>query len=173
MKKLIGKGMFSKAYQVGENEVELHSFCMSKECYAMFSQENKFAPVIELIDRKDDGAGIYKMPLYPKIKAPKKQLNAHAYKLYRQLQNVQNKYLDNYFKEGSYKFFGYNEFCEAVESSDIESDDKEEIISLASDVCNGIDIRNLRFEISPRNISANPDGSLVMLDCFFDISKIY
>lgn len=47
MRKLIGRGTFSKAYQTGESTVELVTTCPAKECYAMFSQGNPFAPQIE------------------------------------------------------------------------------------------------------------------------------
>lgn len=155
-RKLIGKGAFSKAYQVSETEVEIVSICPAKECYAMFSQGNTFAPVIEKIDYREDGFSVYSMPLYPKVTAPKKQLNTKAYAIYSTLRNIATTYAMDYYK-----------FVEAVESSDLEDEVKESVIELCSDACNGIDPADMGFEISPRNITTDEAGNLIMLDCFF------
>jgi len=155
-RKLIGKGTFTKAYQVGENEVEVVSFCPAKECYALFSQGNDFAPVMERVDYLDSGEGVYAMPLYPKVTAPKKQLNDESYNVYKVLRDIGNAWDMN-----------YNKFCDLVNASTLLDDIKEAVLDLAGDVCNVIDCYDLGFEISPRNISVKEDGSLVMLDCFF------
>lgn len=157
-RKLIGKGAFTKAYQVGENEVEVHSFCPAKECYAMFSQGKQFAPVIE---RKE--TNVYKMPLYPKVRAPSRDLNPRSYAVYKKL-----RFLFKYTRES----LDYYNFCKYVNMTDLEPSDKESLIDLASDVCNAIDCKELRFEISPRNISHDKDGNLIMLDCFFSIATL-
>ena len=155
-RKLIGTGTFTKAYQVGENEVEVVSFCPAKECYALFSQGNTFAPVMERVDYLDSGAGVYAMPLYPKVAAPKKQLNAESYSVYKVLRDISGKWDMN-----------YNKFCDLVNTSTLLNDIKEAVLELADDVSNAIDCYDFGFEISPRNISVKEDGSLVMLDCFF------
>lgn len=156
MRKLIGKGTFTKAYQVSETEVEIVSICPAKECYAMFSQGNTFAPAIEKIDYREDGFSVYSMPLYPKVTAPKKQLNTESYKIYQALRTI----------SGQWKMT-YNKFVEQVEALDISEEAKESIIEIASDVGNGIDCDDMGFEISPRNISTDNNGNLIMLDCFF------
>lgn len=156
MRKLIGKGTFTKAYQVGETEVEIVSICPAKECYAMFSQGNTFTPVIEKVDYREDGFSVYSMPLYPKVTAPKKQLNAKAYTIYTTLKAISGQYNMTYYK-----------FVEAVEASNLEEEDKESIIEIAGDVGNGIDCDDMGFEVSPRNITTDNNGNLIMLDCFF------
>lgn len=158
MRKLIGKGTFSKAYQIDDNKIELVSTCPAKECYAMFSQDNPLAPKIE---RSFDKENTFIMPLYPKMKAPKKQLNADAYGLYMHLKSV------------VYQCLNYYDFTKAIEKSTCLSDEqKENINSLANDVCNGIDCDNMRFEISPRNISCDDQGNIILMDCFFDVKKL-
>ena len=156
MRKLIGKGSFTKAYQISENEVEIVSICPAKECYAIFSQGNSFAPKIERIDYREDGFSVYSMPLYPKVTAPKKQLNAKAYEIYSTLRNIAQTYAMNYYK-----------FYDAVQASSLDDDVKEAVCELCSDVCNGIDTQDMGFEISPRNITTDDNGNLIMLDCFF------
>lgn len=151
MRKLIGKGSFSKAYQTGENSVELVSTCPTKECYALFSEGNSFAPILERDYQKED---TYKMPLYPKMRAPKQQLNEDGYRVYKALRTLCAR---NYF-----------DFCEKVNTLDTLSEqEKEEICFLAGDVCNAVDPQDLGFEISPRNITHDEQGNLIMLDCFF------
>ena len=156
MKKLIGKGAFTKCYQISETEVEIVSICPAKECYAMFSQGNTFAPKIDKIDYPEDGFSVYSMPLYPKVTAPKKQLNPQAYEIYKTLRNIAMSYAIDYYK-----------FVKEVESSVLNEDVKEAIIELCSDACNGIDPQDMGFEISPRNITTDDNGNLIMLDCFF------
>lgn len=125
MRKLIGKGSFTKAYQIGEDKVEVVSICPAKECYAFFSQGNIFAPIIEKIDYLENGNSVYHMPLYPKVSAPKKQLNETAYKIYQTLRSISGEFGMN-----------YNLFCKEVEATDLEEDVKEEILNLVGDVCN-------------------------------------
>jgi hypothetical protein len=160
MRKLIGKGAFTRAYQIGLNQVETISSCPAKECYAMFSQGNPFAPVIEHIGQTNDGKGIFHMPLYPKIKSIKTQFNAESLHVYRQLRKLEL-WADS-----------YNVFCNMVNDLLLTDQQKEDIISLAGDVCNAIDCRNLRFEISPRNVSCDENGNLIMLDCFFCMKEL-
>lgn len=155
MRKLIGKGSFTKCYQISETEVEVVSICPSKECYALFSQDNLFAPVIEKIDYLATGYSVYHMPKYPRITAPKKQLNEKAYAIYKALRYISNFNMD------------YYEFVQIVEELALTAEVKKEIIDLCSDVCNAIDPQDVRFEISPRNITTNDRGDLIMLDCFF------
>lgn len=159
MRKLIGKGAFSRAYQIGESQVEVISSCPTKECYAMFSQGNPFAPVIEHIGQKDE-KGIFHMPLYPKIKSIKTQFNARALHVYRELRKL------------GLDAENYQHFCKMVENLSLTQDEKDNIISLASDVCNAIDCRDMRFEISPRNVSCDGNGNLIMLDCFFCMKQL-
>lgn len=100
------------------------------------------------------------MPLYPKIRAASKQLNAKSYQLYKELRQIESGI--NYYK-----------FTKVIEEHPrISEKDKENINSLASDVCNGIDPEKMRFEISPRNISCDKDGNMVMMDCFFCLKTL-
>jgi hypothetical protein len=155
-RKLIGKGSFTKAYLLNDGTVEVESICPAKECYALFSKGNSFAPIIDRTDYLDSGVCVYKMPLYPKCRAPKRELNTTAYKVYTELRKLSCQFA-----------MTYNKFTAAVEALSLEEDTKEEIISLAGDVANAIDCNDMGFEISPRNISYTAEGGLVMLDCFF------
>lgn len=170
MRKLIGKGAFTRAYQIGENEVEVVSRCPAKEAYALFSQGNPLAPVIEKHDCLDDGSQVYRMPLYPKVRAPKQQLNAQAYAAYKVLRDIMDKY---HAKAHSGHKTGYDELWRMIDASQLDDYHKEYVEDLLSDVCNAIDCDDLGYEISPRNISVTPSGGLVMLDCFFSRKALF
>jgi len=164
MRKLIGKGTFTKVYQISETEVEVITTCPTKEMYAMFSQGRMFAPKVT---RNYDKENAYFMPLYPKVKAVKKQLNEHAYNVYRALQEIHTDIWKNCKGDT-----GYHRFCHIVEKSTrLTEEEKENIIDLAGDVCNNMDPDDMRFEISPRNITFDEQGNLILLDCFFS-SKV-
>lgn len=157
MRKLIGKGTFTKAYQTGPETVEIISSCPTKECYALFSQGNPFAPQIERNYAKDNA---FLMPLYPKLKKSKGQLSGRGYQVYKALRTLP-------------LGLNYHEFCASVNNLDtLTTEEKENITSLAGDVCNAIDPHDMRFEISPRNITHDPAGNLVLLDVFFSLKAL-
>lgn len=166
MKKLIGKGAFSRAYQVSENKVELHSTCPAKECYALFSQDNPLSPVIEKEGFNRNGKPVYIMPLYPKVKAPKKQLNKKSYSLYKSLKDA-----FNCSTIADYYWF-YSVTQQLASDNKISIQDMENLQSLADSVGNAIDPKDMRFEISPRNITHDENGNLVLLDCFFSLKTL-
>lgn len=156
-RKLIGKGSFTKAYQISETQVEVVTTCPSKECYAIFSQGNPFAPVIEKLDYLESGESVYLMPLYAKVKAPSRELNEESLAVYKALRVINNTYSVN----------DYHKFCAAIDGTSLPEDVKDDIKDLCGDVANGIDCYDLGFEISPRNIAVGEGGQLIMMDCFF------
>lgn len=168
MRKLIGKGAFTRAYQIGDNEVEIITTCPAKEAYALFSQGNPLAPVIEKHDYRDDGKSVYRMPLYPKMRAPKQQLTAQAYAAYKALRGIMQQYHALPVRQAN-----YNVLFDMVTLSPLDDEHKANVLDLLSDVCNAIDCYDLGYEISPRNISVTPDGGLVMLDCFFSRKALF
>lgn len=153
-RKLLGRGAFTTAFQISETVAEIKTTCPAKECYAMFSQGNPLAPVIEHVDSTDTHR-IYHMPVYAKILSAKKQLNPAAYKLYTELSKISCTVID------------YYDFIKSLDVLDLTEEDKENVIELTNDVANGINPENFGFEISRRNIAANENGDLIMLDCFF------
>lgn len=156
-RKLIGRGTFTKAFQISETEVEVITTCPSKECYAIFSQGNPFAPVIEKTDYLDSGESVYLMPFYSKVKSPSRELNKESLEVYEALRAINN----------TYSVKDYYEFCNAIDATTLPEEAKENIKELCGDVANGIDCYDLGFEISPRNIAISEGGQLIMLDCFF------
>jgi len=155
----IGKGSFSTVYKLNSNKVLIKSNDYTKECMAHgWGFDSSLFPKVSFEDND-----FYSMKLYPKCKAPKKELNKRSYERYtllRKLMNetfTHNKY-DKYDK--LYKLF-----------SDIKDKTlKEALLNAIDGLSNyGSDIG---FEISPRNISFTKSGNLILLDCFFFISQL-
>lgn len=148
--KLIGKGLFSKVYQLNEKEVLIKSEDLVKECLALYIGSKLF-PKCEIIDR-----GLYKMKYYPKVTSLKESLKPAQYKLYRELRELSIGYVknrhDNYYK--------WREQFETVRNKNVReqlTDALDELINYGSDIS---------FEISPRNVAVDK-GNLILLDCFF------
>lgn len=167
MRKLIAKGTFTKVYQISETQVEVVTTCPTKEAYAMFSQGNPFAPKVERDYNKEN---TFIMPLYPKIRSPKKQLNPHGYHIYTTLRAIHGEIWTNVKGET-----GYHRFCHFVEKNTrLTEEEKQNIIDLAGDVAQTMyDADDMRFEISPRNITCDAEGNLIMLDCFFSSKLLH
>lgn len=149
--KLIGKGAFTKAYLLDNGRVQLHSCCPIKECMAHgWFPESELFPKLTYVD-----VGVYEMDYLTRVTAPKRQLNEASYKLYKALQLV-------YAHPTTIDYFSIYKSLE----KHLEGFKELEEILEALDACSnwGTDIG---FEISPRNISVDDKGNLILADCFF------
>ena len=153
--KVIGKGLFTTAYQSpnDRNRVVLKSRDPVKECMAIgWFPDSKLFPKVRRISYPDaDGIQTYEMKKYPKCTAPKQQLNAKHYEIYKALRGVCFTLMDietlkvpRYVKE-------------------VLQDAYHAVSSYGSPL----------FEISPRNISYTPSGRLILLDCFYLYEERY
>lgn len=149
--KLIGKGAFTKAYLLENGRVQLHSVCPIKEAMAWgWFPDSPLFPKIDFVDSQ-----VYEMDYLIRVTAPKRQLNEKSYKLYKALQLV---YTD-------YKAICYHSIYKSLESNLAGFEELETMLE-ALDACSNCG-SDLGFEISPRNISADNDGNLILADCFF------
>ena len=155
--KLIGKGRFSTAYQ-NKNTVYIKSQDPVKECFALFPVNSSYFPKVSLSDLPEFD---YKMPLYNKVRAPKKQLNDISLVIYQELRELfKNIPIPFSKKESDYSIL-YRLFSGIKSSKRL----KTALINAIDHLANyGADIG---FEISPRNIAATKSGNLILLDCFF------
>lgn len=164
MKKLLGRGTFTRAYLLESGEVELHSIDPVKECLALWGfGDSQLWPKIERIDYID-GVGVYRMPRYEKPKSLKKALNAHDWEFYKALRALPCSI--GFEKESELK----NRWHEKFDTLKNQFSDYVEALHEALDSLGnyGFDIC---FEISPRNVAVK-DGNLILLDCFFLRSKL-
>lgn len=149
--KLIGKGAFTKAYLLDDGRVQLHTCCPIKESMAWgWFPDSKLFPKLTYVD-----VGVYEMDYLTRVTAPKRQLNEASYKLYKALQLVY----------GDYDAIDYFSIYKSLEKHLEGFKELEEVLE-ALDACSnwGTDIG---FEISPRNISVDDKGNLILADCFF------
>lgn len=84
MKKLIGKGMFTKAYLLDSGKVEIHSVDPVKECMALWGFGDSYLwPILE-----SKGDEIYTMDYLPKTPSLKNSLEPRQYQLYSALRKL-------------------------------------------------------------------------------------
>ena len=153
--KLIGKGVFSKVYQLNESEVLIKSDDYAKECMSEFVN-SELVPSIERI-----GEGLFKMEYFEKVKSLKTALNKDQYAFYLELRSLEVPYNT---KEVEFYFRWRDQFLR-LSNEDYANDLLDVIDSLSN---YGTDIS---FEISPRNVAVK-DGKLILLDCFFIRSQL-
>lgn len=162
--KLIGKGSFTKCYDLGNGTVYLDTVDQIKEVMALgWFPDSKLFPEIKLAE---DGEG-YVQPLYRKVSAPKRKLKEGDYKLYKTLRDV---YL-NFSRSSINKYDSYSDWYKAFSECSELADDVACLLLEALDACSntGYDIS---FEISPRNIALDDEGNMILLDCFYNISQL-
>lgn len=159
--KLIGKGAFTKCYQLSEDKVLLKTEDPIKECMAhgWFPDSELFPEVSH-----SDVEGCYEMKYYPKVRSLKNNLSPDQYRLYKELRLIFSE-----FRQPVNPYDRYNAWHDAFECSDLDQDIKETMQyallacgNYGTDVC---------FEISPRNVAVD-DGKVVLLNCFFMESKL-
>jgi len=157
--KLIGKGLFTKAYLKDENTVELHSIDKVKECMAMgFFPEHKLFPTIKQADNRDDmgEVKVYEEKFYPKVSSIKNNVSARDWKLYQLLRKL---FISGWGNES------YSLWVEAFKTLPEEyKDERDALLEACDALANYGD--DCYFEISPRNV-ATDNNSLILLDCFF------
>lgn len=164
--KLLGKGLFSKVWDEGKT-VLIHSVCPVKECIAMgWGPSSKLFPRIERLDDPNDydDTRAYRMKKYERITAPKQQLNARSYKLYKILRGLDVNPFNSPIHRRSWDW--YEAFNQIPNEFKTQREALKEMIH-----CLGNYGQDFAFEISPRNIAATGSGNLVLLDCFFSVSK--
>lgn len=154
--KLIGKGLFSKCYQLSAKEVLIQTNDHVKECNALFMPYISFIPQIERVD--DD---LYVMEYYPKVTSLKNELRPKEYELYKELRS-----LDIGYNVKSYNLMD----AWRGQFNTIKNKRIREGLNEALD-CYGNYGTDICFEISPRNVAVK-NGKLILLDCFFIKSQM-
>lgn len=158
--KLLGKGAFTKAYQMDNGRVFLKSVCRAKECMSMgWFPDCSLFPIVE----SGEEQGTYEMDYLTRVKAPSKQLNKRSLALYKALSKLANTFLMNSY-EGCLKAFNDVMLTEHFkEEANLLLEALDALTSYGGDIC---------FEISPRNISVDAEGNLILADCFFFMNQL-
>lgn len=163
--KLVGKGCFSKVYENPEDpsSVLIVSCCPTKECMSFgWGNSGDLFPKLERLDDCGDFQ-CFKMKRYSKTRKIKPFISDHQWQLYRALGGLMCK-----FKPPSK--ISYCHWQEQFESLPDEfEDEKSQLLEMLDALANYGD--DMCFEISPRNIAID-NGKLILLDCFFMISKL-
>ena len=155
--KIVGKGAFSTVYELNEKQVLIKSSDPIKECMSMgWFPDSRLFPKVEYLDSET-----YVMQKFAKVKSPKSELTEKDYSIYLELRALKTGYVKN-------SHWANTEWHKQFDT--IKNKRVREALKDALDACcnYGSDIN---FEISPRNIAVK-NGKLILLDCFFSISKL-
>lgn len=154
----IGKGMFSTVYKETSRTILIRSNCPQKECIALFGLSGgRRWPKGETITK-----GLYRMPLYKKVRGPSKELSKVDYKLYIKVKKLCQEFMIN-------RTHGYDDHKLFINLSNkhLDKNNARQFIEAFESMMNYLDPGNIGFEISPRNIAKRNSGGIVWLDLFF------
>lgn len=163
---LVKKGSFTTAY-VYENKVILRSNDPIKECMAQgWFPDSELFPTIKFSDLESDNKEfrIYEMERFEISRSVKNKISDWDYnEIYRPLKNltVDWDWINHYNWQDN--------FIQAINLSELPDSIKISLIE-AYESCMNFS-HEIRFEISPRNVSSK-DGKLILRDCFFDYRKL-
>ena len=159
MKKLIGRGAFTKCYLISETKVLLESVCPIKEAMAFgwFPESTLFPEVGKIEQFK------YEMGYYPKVSSLKQNLDEDQYNIYKTLRKLASNLPSVRNIHDS-----YSKLYKAFDGLTDET--------LSTTMCEALDAcsnygSDIGFEISPRNVAVK-DGKLILMDVFYSKSKL-
>ena len=162
---LIGRGAFSTVYRKNAKTVLIKSTDPVKECMAMgWFPNSRMFPKTTRVAILDDTA-LYEQRYYPEVRSLKSALKPMEWEFYKELRGIQagiNLFLNDYKSLASLQSL--------IKALPKKYARRKELLLGAIDALTnyGVDIR---FEISPRNVTAH-NGRLVLLDCFFMAGKL-
>lgn len=154
---IIGRGAFTKCFELNTSEVLLLSCDPVKECNALgWMPDSNRLVILERVDY-DGIFTLYKAPKLPRFKVS--DLSLPEYALFKQLKKF---YSSLSWPQNDYKRLPY--FSDQLNASELPEEVKELLIDCA-EACMNFG-QKFGFEFSPRNLSTK-DGKLVFLDCFY------
>lgn len=171
--KQIGKGVFSRVYDMGNGRVLISSVDPVKECIANgWCGDSGLIPKIQCEDKgnfpgyaKQDSC-LYSMDYYPRVKSLKNSLDPDQWVLYKSLKKLEGDFIiecciDFYHDRKTATVYLLRN---TIKKSSLPENVKEELTAVVEGLTNYGD--KLCFEISPRNVAVK-EGKLILLDCFF------
>lgn len=162
--KLIGKGQFSRVWDLGNGDALIKSCCPVKECTSMgWMPEGVNWPRIQRLDVEDNGLQVYQMIKYNRVPSLKNSLDKDQYELYSALRKL----MLNAPHLSKNQRFNLDVLHHMFATSTLLDDIKVEFGEAVDAM--GDYTQLLGFEISPRNVAVN-NGKLILLDVFFDIN---
>lgn len=155
--KLIGKGQFSKVYQLNEKQVLIKTVDSVKECISNGGhQSTGIFPELTEIER-----GMYVCKLYTKVRSLKEELSARHYAIYQDLRSITIPV--------TMRGCDQSDACREAFSKVKNKKYREALLEMIDELANyGTDVM---FEISPRNVAVEK-GKLILLDVFFLRSEL-
>ena len=171
--KLIGKGMFTKCYQLSSNRVLLKSTDPIKEALWFGEVDNFRFPTLERrFDLESDvhDYRVYEMEYFPKMSSLKNNLDPSEWELYKLLHELDFAQAGFQPSQRHLKMEHTDNLQMLIEESYLPTDIKELLLEVINVIQNYTDA--IAFEISPRNVAIY-NGKLILLDVFFDIHTLH
>jgi hypothetical protein len=157
--KLIGRGAFTKAYLLDNEEVLLLSKDPIKEAMAFgWFPDHYLFPKVSWGEAK----GEYTMKYYKYVAGLKNRLDLNQWLLYQTLRALDGHCWD--------KYDGYNTWYKEFNKLPDAFSNEREALQDALTACGNYG-SDVGFEISPRNVRA-VNGKLLLLDCFYMQGKL-
>jgi len=160
--KVLGRGSFTTAYKLNDEQVLLRSTDPCKECMSLgwFPDSFRF-PKVERVD----GQGLYLMKYYPNTRGLKSTLDDWEYQLYKELRRVYNECYDYHPANSRYQ--------STIDMLNLISDEFHDVRELLIEACGALSNYGdgITFEISPLNVRAY-NGKLIFLDVFYRQSRL-
>lgn len=162
----VKKGMFSTVY-LYENEAIIKTDDKIKECISLgWFPDSVHIPNISRTDLDDENLNVYVSERYTTSRSVKSILCGEDYELYKQLRNMCQKMTWTYKNHYEWQ----NDFTKAVRQY-VKNEYHQELLIQCYEACMNFGY-DVRFEISPRNVAANKDKRLILLDCFYIYSDL-
>jgi len=162
--KVAGKGLYTRVYREGDaREVTIVSTCRAKEIMALgWLPESKFYPDI----KRTDHQMVYAMSYYPKVRSLKKALKPAHWLIYQQLRKFYKQLLIPSHPDK--RIFALRKAI-----TEYQGDLSDEMRELLQDSLDGLVNygTDVWIEIMPRNVAADSEGNLILLDIWFYVSS--
>lgn len=159
----IKKGLFSTAF-IFRDKVIIETKDQLKECLAYeYFPDSIHIPTVSFskLETNKPEHTVYEMPLYQTARSVRSLICVEDYNnLYLPLREL---FLNCGYSRNAYNW--QDDFIIAANNSKLSAEYKELIIG-CYEACMNYSHR-IRFEISPRNVAANNDKRLILLDCFY------
>lgn len=168
--KQIGKGAFSTAYAIG-NDIFIDSCDPAKECMALgWFPNHPMFPKVERLEITDRG-GIYKMPRYEKLWGNTSQLTKSEVKFLKELRAAWEHFRGLRCKHWNDRGRDNNSYEYAIAAAKhISSRTKRAAFIEAVEAMTNYG-SDVGFECPNANLAIK-GGRLILLDCFFMVSKL-
>lgn len=163
-KRAFARGGSSRAYKsICGKVARVVSSCATKEVLSLYHSGAGYFPIIERpFFNEKDNARVYYMPLYKTTLTPSSILNAESLAIYKNLRALYKN------TDRNVNLFVNSHWQDAIANICDNEVIAAGLTEVFEDLANYQDAEHVfQFEISPRNIAAKEDGTIILLDVIY------